>query len=79
MEIRQARVDEIGLVRDVLASSATWLRARGIQQWLERFERTWVMPAIERGETWLAEDDGEVVGTLVVQWEDPIFWARVSE
>ena len=33
------------------------------------------MPAIERGETWLAEVDGETVGTLVVQWDDPIFWA----
>ena len=33
------------------------------------------MPAIEAGETWLAEANGEAVGTLVVQWDDPLFWA----
>jgi GNAT superfamily N-acetyltransferase len=79
MEIRPARVDEIEVVLDVLAEAASWLRARGVEQWPERFEREWVMPAIERGETWLAEVDGEAVGTLVVQWEDPIFWAGYPE
>jgi GNAT superfamily N-acetyltransferase len=75
MGIRSARPDEIEVVLDVLADAAAWSRARGIDQWPERFERDWVMPAIERCETWLAERDGKVVGTLVVQWEDPMFWA----
>ena len=35
----------------------------------------WVLPAIDAGETWLADVDGEVVGTLVVQWADALFWA----
>ena len=66
---------------DVLAGAAEWLRARGVDQWPERFDADWVMPAIERGETWLAvrEPEGEVVGTLVVQWEDPMFWAGYPE
>jgi GNAT superfamily N-acetyltransferase len=75
MEIRPARPEEIEAVLDVLADAAGWLREREIDQWPERFDRDWVMPAIERGETWLAERDGEVVGSLVVQWEDPMFWA----
>jgi GNAT superfamily N-acetyltransferase len=75
MEIRPARPDEIDVVLDVLVDAATWLRARGIEQWPERFDDDWVMPAIERGETWLAEIDDAVVGTLVVQWDDPVFWA----
>src|SRR2546423_1211405 len=33
------------------------------------------MPAIEAGVTWLAVANGEAVGTLVVQWDDPLFWA----
>ena len=74
MEIRTARSDEIEVVLDVLADAAAWLRERGIDQWPERFDRDWVMPAIERGETWLAESDGDVAGSLVVQWEDPMFW-----
>jgi Acetyltransferase (GNAT) family len=75
IDVRTARPDEIEVVLDVLADAAAWLRRRAIDQWPDRFERDWVMPAIERGETWLAERDGAVVGTLVVQWEDPMFWA----
>jgi GNAT superfamily N-acetyltransferase len=59
----------------VLADAAAWLRVRRVEQWPERFPTDWVMPAIEAGETWLADIDGEVVGTLVVQWDDPLFWA----
>ena len=59
----------------VLADAAAWLRARGVDQWPDRFSTDWVMPAIEAGETWLAEANGEAVGTLVVQWDDPLFWA----
>lgn len=62
------------MVLDLLAEAAAWLGARGVEQWPDRFERGWVMPAIERGETWLAEVDGEVVGSLVVQRDDPMFW-----
>jgi GNAT superfamily N-acetyltransferase len=74
VEIRPARREEVDVVLDLLAEAAAWLGARGVEQWPDRFERDWVMPAIERGETWLAEGDGEVVGSLVVQWKDPIFW-----
>jgi GNAT superfamily N-acetyltransferase len=75
MRIRRARPDEIEVVLAVLAGASAWLRARGVEQWPNRFEASWVSPAIERGETWLADIDGEVAGTLVVQWEDAMFWA----
>lgn len=75
MRVRRARSDDIEFVLAVLDDAAAWLRARGIEQWPDRFAVEWVMPAIERGETWLAEIDGEAAGTLVVQWDDPIFWA----
>jgi GNAT superfamily N-acetyltransferase len=75
VEIRPARPEEIGVVLDVLGDASAWLRAHGVEQWPDRFERDWVLPAIERGETWLAERDGEVVGSLVVQWDDPTFWS----
>jgi GNAT superfamily N-acetyltransferase len=75
MEIRPARPDEIEVVLEVLSDAARWLRASGIEQWPEHFESDWVLPAIERGETWLAEHDGDVVGSMVVQWVDPIFSA----
>jgi GNAT superfamily N-acetyltransferase len=73
--VRRAGPGDIEVVLAVLADAAAWLRARGVDQWPDRFPVDWVMPAIDRGETWLADVDGEVFGTLVVQWEDPIFWA----
>jgi GNAT superfamily N-acetyltransferase len=75
VQVRRARPDDIELVLAVLADAAAWLQTRDVDQWPDRFPADWVIPAIERGETWLADVDGEVVGTLVVQWEDPIFWA----
>jgi GNAT superfamily N-acetyltransferase len=75
VKLRQARPDEVDVVLDVLANAAAWLRSRGVEQWPDRFATDWVMPAIEAGETWLAELDGQIVGSLVVQWDDPLFWA----
>jgi GNAT superfamily N-acetyltransferase len=75
VQVRPARTDEIGVVLDVLGDAAAWLAANGIEQWPERFDAEWVMLAIERRETWLAEQDGQAFGSLVVQWDDPLFWA----
>jgi GNAT superfamily N-acetyltransferase len=75
VRIRRARPDEIEVVLAVLADAAAWLRARGVKQWPDQFPTDWVTPAIEAGETWLAELDGRIAGTLVVQWDDPLFWA----
>ena len=49
----------------VLADAAAWLRARGVDQWPDRFSTEWVMPAIEAGETWLAELDDDELRALV--------------
>lgn len=74
MRVKRARPYDVEVVLAVLADAAAWLRAQGIDQWPDRFPADWVIAAIDREETWLAEVDGETVGTLVVQWEDPIFW-----
>ena len=74
MKLRQARPDEVDVVLAVLADAAAWLRTRGVAQWPDRFATDWVMPAIEAGETWLAEIDGQIVGSIVMQWDDPLFW-----
>ena len=69
MQVRRARPDEIEVVVAVLVDAAVWLRARAVEQWPDRFPTEWVLPAIEAGETWLAELDGQIVGTLVLQWD----------
>ncbi|HMF82351.1 MAG TPA: GNAT family N-acetyltransferase [Acidimicrobiia bacterium] len=74
MRVRRARPEEFEVVLAVLADAAGWLRAQDVEQWPDRFPADWVMPAIQRGETWLAEHESGVMGTMVVQWEDPTFW-----
>jgi GNAT superfamily N-acetyltransferase len=78
VQVRRTRPDETEVVVAVLSDAAAWLGARGVEQWPDRFPTEWVLPAIEAGETWLAELDGQIVGTLVVQWDDPLFWAGYS-
>ena len=75
MRVQRAGPGDVEVVLTVLADAAVWLREQGIEQWPDRFAVDWVRPAIDRGETWLAQVEGETIGTLVVQWDDPIFWA----
>jgi hypothetical protein len=65
---------QTGEVLAVLDEAAAWLAGRGVTQWPERFERSWVEPSIARGETWLVRDADEVVATLTLDWSDPV-WA----
>jgi hypothetical protein len=64
-------------VLDVLDEAAAWLRRRGVTQWPERFESSWIEGAIERGETWLARLGATAMGTLTLDWSDPL-WADIG-
>jgi GNAT superfamily N-acetyltransferase len=58
-------------VAQVLEEASAWLRSCGIDQWPARFSPDWLGPPIERGETWLATIDGDVVGTVTLTTTDP--------
>ena len=73
VEIRPARLEDTELVRGALEHASAWLRARGIDQWPERFSLDWVGPAVEHGDTWLAECNGQVAGTLTISSADPVW------
>ncbi|GAA4952186.1 hypothetical protein HD597_005398 [Nonomuraea thailandensis] len=64
-------------VLDVLDEAAAWLRRRGVTQWPEHFESSWIDGAIERGETWLAHLGATAVGTLTLDWSDPL-WTDIG-
>jgi ribosomal protein S18 acetylase RimI-like enzyme len=62
---------------DILDEAASWLSARGIDQW--RPDQFRVL--IDRGDTYLALLDGEAVGTLALHWHDAIderLWHEVA-
>jgi GNAT superfamily N-acetyltransferase len=77
IEFRVAAPGQLGDVLSLLNEAAAWLRARGISQWPERFEPSWVDGAIGRGETWLVSVDGTLSGTVTLDWSDPI-WSDVG-
>lgn len=70
----RASAAQAGEVLGVLDEAAAWLRQRGVVQWPERFESSWLDGSIARGETWLARVGDSAVGTLSLDWSDPL-WA----
>jgi ribosomal protein S18 acetylase RimI-like enzyme len=78
LEVVAADVSEIGQVLDVLDEAAAWLTARAIRQWPSSFTEAMVEGAVSAGETWLARQRGEVVGTITLSWTDPA-WPEAAD
>jgi RimJ/RimL family protein N-acetyltransferase len=74
LDLRCAGPAELEHVRSVLEEASAWLRSRGIDQWPVRWPDEWIVPGVEAGTTWLARRDRDVVGTITLQWDDPVFW-----
>ena len=74
LAIRPAGPDDVEAVADVLAEVSAWLQSKGIAQWPARFSADFLLGYVERGELYVATEDGDVVGTLTLQWTDPPFW-----
>ena len=77
---RAARSGETDVVLGLLNDAATWLAARGIDQWTPgqwRAER--IAASIERGEVYLASSEGTVVATVAIEWRDELMWPGASD
>ncbi len=75
IRIRQAELRDVALVSLVLTEAAGWLEARGMALWPSAD----LTPAhlacdVEGGEFFVAEIEGEVVGTVKFQLRDDAFW-----
>ena len=74
LDLAPAAPDEIGIVIDLLEHAAARLHARGITgQWPLRFQPEWIEAGLRRKQTWLAREDGVVVGTITLNWSDPLW------
>ena len=76
LEIRPAASKDVDTVVDILSEAARWVRDKGFEQWPDPFPADVVAQAIARGELYLALDAGEPVGTVTLQWDDPLFWGE---
>jgi len=73
--VRRAELSETETILRILNEAAAWLSARGVDQWeVGQWKRAKLDAAIARGETYLAWDGTQAVGTVTLQWIDELFW-----
>ncbi|MFE3545537.1 GNAT family N-acetyltransferase [Nocardia sp. NPDC059177] len=81
--MRQATLGDLPLICRLRVQRTAWLTARGSDQWtvagrgrpIEIFAGA-VGRALDRGETWIAEVEGEPAGTITVNHRsDPDLWS----
>jgi Rod binding domain-containing protein len=74
--MRQATAADLDTVLGILQERIEWLRDRGNEQWNQGKDfGECLEPRIARGQTWLAEDDGEPIATITIRrFANPAFW-----
>jgi GNAT superfamily N-acetyltransferase len=63
-------------VGELLDEATVWVGERGYEQWPLPFPRDELAAAIERGEVYVAELEGEPVATVTLLWDDPMYWGE---
>jgi hypothetical protein len=74
--MRQATSADLDTALGILQERTEWLRERGNDQWNQGKDfRDGLASRIARGQTWLAEDDGEPIATVTIRrYGNPAFW-----
>lgn len=77
LAVRPARRDDLGAMLRLLSEAARWWESVDPPSpWPDPFPEERVRPSVERGEGYVAELDGRIVGCYTLQWEDPEFWGE---
>jgi hypothetical protein len=63
-------------VATLLDEATVWVGERGYEQWPLPFPREEIAAAIERGEVYVAELDGDVAATVTLLWDDRTYWGE---
>ena len=74
MNVRRCQARDVAVVAALLDEATAWVGERGYEQWPLPFPHRELAAAIDRGEVYLAELDGDVVATVTLLWDDPIYW-----
>jgi GNAT superfamily N-acetyltransferase len=78
VNIRQATLQDAGVVSDVLKEAARWLNELGMPLWREdELESGRIAADVAEGLFFIAESSRDAAGTVRFQLEDPIFWPDV--
>ena len=74
--IRPAHRGDLDTILAMRQEAARWLAQRGIDQWSapwpsEEGLKATILAAIDSGDTWMAEESGQVIGTITVDSRTP--------
>jgi len=76
--IARAEKGDEAVASGIVQEAANWLAATGQEMWgPEDYTVEALRPAVEAGDLYLARIDGEPVGVMILQWEDPYYWPDV--
>jgi GNAT superfamily N-acetyltransferase len=78
VNIRPCQAADVATVAELLDEATVWVGQRGFEQWPLPFPRDELAAAVEHGEVYLAELDGEPVATVTLLWDDPRYWGKQS-
>lgn len=80
MRIRMAEINDIDNIIALIQKRIDWMDEKGLNQWnktnyLEVYPKEYFRKGIENGSFFVAEEDGEIIGTMALyrkdyRWED---------
>jgi ribosomal protein S18 acetylase RimI-like enzyme len=76
VNVRRCQAGDVAVVAGLLDEATVWVGARGYEHWPLPFPRDQIAGAIDRGEVYLAELDGDAVATVTLLWDDPTYWGE---
>jgi len=76
VNVRRCQAEDVSVVAALLDEATAWVGERGYEQWPLPFPREQIAAAIERGEVYVAELDGDAVATVTLLWDDPAYWGE---
>jgi GNAT superfamily N-acetyltransferase len=68
------QAQDVAAVAALLDEATVWVGDRGYEQWPLPFPVEEIAAAIDRGEVYVAELDGDAVATVTLLWDDPMYW-----
>jgi GNAT superfamily N-acetyltransferase len=74
VNVRRCQAGDAAEVGALLDEATVWVGERGYEQWPFPYPRDEIAAAIDRGEVYVAELDGDVVATVTLLWDDPMYW-----
>jgi predicted N-acetyltransferase YhbS len=76
VNVRPAGHEDAEMVAQLLDEATRWVGELGYEQWPLPFPRDQLAAAIDRGEVYVVEDEGDAVATVTLLWDDPMYWGE---